>query len=179
MTKKKALHSLSILALIAIVSLSARAAHADTIFELTSPIQTAPAGAQVTFSGILTNTGTGTVYLNGDAFNVTGGFTLASDDFLNDAPFSLDPGMSYMGAFLTVMTPGVFPSGFGTGSFSILGGADVNSLDTLNTANFEIDAPSAVAPEPDSVLLLGTGLMAAAAMIYRRRFVGAQIESRL
>jgi hypothetical protein len=173
MTKKmKAVFSFIAPALLLMASLPASA---DTInIVLTSPVQNAQPGSPVTFEATISapSTNTGTIYLNGDNYTLGGLFTVDDTDFLN-FPFSLDPGASTTADLFTVtLLPGV-PTGSYSGFFSILGGSDPFVLDTIGTANFNVQ----VTPEPQTVALLGTGLLGLAVILMRRRTFAAQLTN--
>jgi len=144
--------------------LAGTAAKADTILTLNSPYQSGP-GPLYTFDATVTNTGSSTVYLNGDL--VSGDFPpLTYDDSpFNSFPLLLNPGDSYTGELFTVTAPPYGPgSNFYSGSFEILGGSDDSAQDTVATANFNIQ----VTPEPSSFFLFGTGLLALGALAGRK-----------
>jgi hypothetical protein len=173
MTKKmKAVLSFIAPALLLMASLPASA---DTInIVLTSPVQNAQPGSPITFEATISapSTNTGTIYLNGDNYTLGGLFTVDDTDFLN-FPFSLDPGASATADLFTVtLLPGV-PYGSYNGFFSILGGSDPFALDTIGTATFDVQ----VTPEPQTVTLLGTGLLGLAVILMRRRTFAAQLTN--
>jgi hypothetical protein len=174
MTKKmKAVFSVIAPALLLMASLPASA---DTInVVLTSPVQNAQPGSPVTFEATVSaaSTNTGTIYLNGDSYTLSGLFTVDDTDFLLNFPFSLDPGASATADLFTVtLLPGV-PYGSYNGFFSILGGSDPFALDTIGTATFDVQ----VTPEPQTVALLGTGLLGLAIILMRRRAFATQITN--
>jgi hypothetical protein len=156
--KKTALSfSITLLAALAL----AMPASADTLnLVLSNPVQTAIPGTTLTFGANASApfSNSGTIFLNGDNFNLTlNGAVIDDADFFNNFPFSLDPGVGVAGSLFTVALPSTIAPGTYTGFFSILGGSDSGSQDTIATVNFEIDAPAAV-PEPGTWLLLATGL---------------------
>jgi hypothetical protein len=109
------------------------------------------------FDGTLTNTGGATLWLNGDTGYVDPPATLDDTPFYDNAPSFLDAGDSWWGELFTVTAP---PYGEGSnyyaGYFTIEGGGDVSAADILGTADFDIQQT----PEPSSLLLFGTGLLA-------------------
>jgi hypothetical protein len=168
---KKALSfSIALLAALAL----AIPASADTLnLVLSNPVQTAIPGTTLTFGANASApfSNTGTIFLNGDNFNLTlNGAVIDDSGFFNNFPFSLDPGVGVAGTLFTVALPTTIAPGTYTGFFSILGGS-AGAQDTIATVNFEIDAPSAV-PEPGTWLLLATGLTLLAALLYSRSKTG-------
>ena len=131
----------------------------DTLF--------ASPGGTVQFSGSLTNTTDATVFLNGDSF--TFDIPNAVDDFpfLSDAPISLGPNASSgIFSFLNITVPGDQATGTYNGVFTVSGGADPSTLDSVGSAPFHLVVnPVVGVPEPGSALLLGVGL---AALFWRR-----------
>ena len=146
-------------------------ASADTLsLVLSNPVQTGIPGSTLTFGANASApfSNSGTIFLNGDNFNLTlNGAVIDDSGFFNNFPFSLDPGVGFAGTLFTVALPSTIAPGAYTGFFSMLGGSDSGSQDTIATVNFEIDAPAAV-PEPGTWLLLATGLTLLAAFLYNR-----------
>lgn len=170
---KKTALSFSI-ALLAVLAL-AMPASADTLnLVLSNPVQTAIPNSTLTFDATASTPAgnSAAVFLNGDNFNIAlNGAAIDDSDFLN-FPLSLDPGGSFTGSLFTVTLPSTIAPGSYTGFFSILGGSDPASQDTIATVNFEIDTPAAV-PEPGTWLLFATGLTLLAALLYSRSKIGA------
>jgi hypothetical protein len=171
---KKTTFSISMLVLGAALLLT-RLASADTIIlNLTNPVQTGAAGSTLSFDATVAASGKngGTVYLNGDNFTSLASPLISNDDgFLFGFPLSLDPGDSFSGLLFTIMLPSDISAGQYLGSFTILGGANGEALDELATVDFTVNAtagPSAV-PEPESLMLLATGL--AGMMLRAKRWV--------
>ena len=146
------------LAALLTIGLSTAAAYADTItFTLSNPTgYVVVTGGSLTFDATVSapSGNSAPVFLNGDSFDVTAPVTLDDNDFFNNFPLSLDPGTSFTGdLFVLTVPPG---TSFGTflGTFTLLGGADDNSSDTLGTVDFSL----VTTPEPSSIILLLTGM---------------------
>src|ERR1700754_862757 len=169
MNIKKSALSFSI-ALLAALALAIPAS-ADTLnLVLSNPVQTAVPGGTLTFDANASApfSNSGTIFLNGDNFNLTlNGAAIDDSGFFDNFPFTLDPGVGVAGTLFTVALPSTIAPGTYTGFFSILGGSDSGAQDTIATVNFEIDAPSAV-PEPGTWLLFATGLTLLGALLYSR-----------
>ena len=170
MFKKKSL-ILSVLALAAAMLLSIQA-QADTLtLTLDNATQSGAPGDLLLFTAtaIAPGTNTGTIFLNSDSFNLDSPLTLDDSDFFNNFPLFLDPGTSFNGLLFTVSIPDGTATGPYLGSFSILGGPDGDTLNTLDTANFEVDvASSSAVPEPGTFLLLVTGLSGLTTVVRRK-----------
>lgn len=133
-------------------------AHADTLdLTIDQPSGTAPGGTLAYFATVTAPaTNTGTVYLNSDAFNVSGDITLDDTPYISYFPLSLNPGQSYSGELFDVNVAADVLAGTYAGYFSVLGGGDSSALSMLTTTDFSVN----VTPEPSSLLLLATGLLA-------------------
>jgi hypothetical protein len=172
---KKTVRTLSTFALFVLAAtllLSSRA-FADTIgLSLNAPAQPGTAGSTVSFVATVSAPGTngGTVFLNGDSFNVSSPLTLDDSGFLFDFPLSLDPGDSFSGVLFSIDLPASVAAGLYTGSFEILGGADSGAFDTLGSVNFQVNvAPTAsTVPEPESLMLVMAGLPGVALLVRRK-----------
>jgi hypothetical protein len=171
---KKIVGTLSMLGLLVLPAalLSSPRAFADTIsLNLTAPVQSGTAGSTVSFSATVAAPGTnaGTVFLNGDSFDVTSPLIFDDSGFAS-FPFSLDPGDSFSGELFSFVLPSDLSAGQYIGSFEILGGADDGALDTLSTVNFQVNVASTVSavPEPESLMLLAAGLPGVAVLVRRR-----------
>ena len=172
---KKIARTLSMLGLLVLPAtfLSAPRAFADTIsLNLTAPVQSGTAGSTVSFSAMVAAPGTnaGTVFLNGDSFDVTSPLVFDDSGFFSFPP-SLDPGDSFSGELFSFVLPSDLPAGQYIGSFEILGGSDDGAFDTLSTVNFQVNVVPTVSavPEPESLMLLATGLAGVAVLVRRRR----------
>jgi hypothetical protein len=159
--------------------LAGTAAKADTLtVTLDAPFQSGPA-TFFTFTATIDytnadsiNDGGATEYLNGDSFNVDAPATLDDSGFFNNAPLSLNPGGSSGDIVLfTVTTPAYNSAGSNlyTGSFSIVGGeSPSDDSDLLATVDFNVQ----VTPEPTSLLLMLTGLVALVGIRWRAQSAG-------
>jgi hypothetical protein len=150
---------------------------ADTIgLNLTTPVQSSTAGSTVSFAATVSAPGTngGTVFLNGDSFDVTSPLVLDDSGFFFTFPLSLEPGDSFSGTLFSIALPSNLAAGLYTGSFEILGGVDSGTFDTLGSVDFQVNvAPAAsTVPEPESLMLLAAGLPGVAFLVQRkwRRF---------
>ena len=160
---KKTAFSISMLVL-GVALLLARPASADSItLNLANSVQTGVAGSTLSFDATVMAPGNngGTIYLNGDNFTSLASPLISNDDgFLLGFPLSLDPGESFSGLLFTITLPSDINAGQYLGSFAILGGADGGALDELVTVNFTVNATAGTSavPEPESLMLLATGL---------------------
>jgi hypothetical protein len=172
---KKAVSTLSMFALFVLAAtllLSSRT-FADTIdLSLSAPIQSGTAGSTVSFDATVSapESKGGTVFLNGDSFDVSAPLTLDDSGFFNDFPLSLDPGDSFSGTLFSIALPSNLAAGLYTGSFTILGGADGNAQDTLASVDWQVNvAPTgSTVPEPESLMLLVAGLPGVALLVQRK-----------
>jgi hypothetical protein len=125
--------------------------HAAIAFGLDSSLQTVQPGQTATFTGMLTNTESGVVFLNGDSYT----FPLTVDDtpfFLT--PVSLGPGDSFTGVLFNVVVGPATSPGLYTGVFDVLGGPTLGSNDVIASSNFGVQ----VVPEPSTVYGALSGL---------------------
>lgn len=154
-------------------------AGAQLTLTLDAPNQAGQPGDQVLFSGILTNTGGLTVFLNGDDLSLNGG-GLDTDDspFLASSPASIDPGATWSGDlfYVTIDTstiPDLYP-----GTFSVLGGDNPNTFDVLSSADFSVfvrQVPSSV-PEIASSYVYLTGISALIGVVMTRAWRRYQLS---
>ena len=132
-------------------------AKAQLTLSLANPSQTVKSGETASFTGTLTNTGSGTIFLNGDDLGILG---LSSDDtpFIKNAPFSLDAGTAYTGALFNVTVDSFVVPNTYTGSFSILGGQDSLTYDSIALQPFFVTVPQDV-PVPEAASVFSFGLL--------------------
>ncbi|MCU1251456.1 MAG: sorting protein [Edaphobacter sp.] len=170
---KKAVRTLSMFALFVLAAtllLSSRT-FADTIdLSLNAPAQPGTAGSTVSFAATVSAPGTngGTVFFNGDGFNVSSPLLLDDSGFFFDFPLSLDPGESFSGPLFSIALPSNLAAGLYTGSFEILGGAHSGALDTLGSVNFQVNVAPSTVPEPESLMLLAAGLPGMAFLVQKK-----------
>lgn len=171
---KKVIRTLSMLTLFVLPAtlLPSTRAFADSIsLNLTSPVESAAAGSTVSFSATVSapDTNGGTVFLNGDSFDVTSPLVFDDSGFLLNFPLSLDPGDSFSGELFSFALPSDLPAGQYIGSFEIVGGADGGAQDVLSTVDFQVNVAGApTVPEPESLMLLAAGLPGVAVLVRRR-----------
>lgn len=132
------------------------------------------------FATIFNPSATDTVYLNGDS-PLTFSSSISVDDtpFIINAPISLAPmaTSSSFEIFDVVLQPGILPGSY-SGVFTILGGPDGGTntdFSDLADVAFTVDVSpksASTTPEPGTLLLLGSGLLAFAPFV-RRKFARA------
>ncbi|MGA3068987.1 MAG: PEP-CTERM sorting domain-containing protein [Terracidiphilus sp.] len=158
---------------LAIAAASAGAARADAILDLTPSTLDTVAGGTVEFAGTLTNTGDADLYLNGDVVILPyPDLTVDDSPFFNNSPLFLSPGDAYTGPFIDVSVDGATPLGSYSGSYTIQGGSDSETFDNIAAEDFTVDVGSPV-PEPNTTLLLASGLATLAGGLWKRRKMGA------
>jgi hypothetical protein len=157
----KNLRSLLVLTLTtACFLLAGTAAKADSLtITLTAPLQSGVQGDVIAFDATVTNNSDLTAYLNFDNPYVDSPLTIDDSPFFDTDvwPLTLAGDSSASGLLFNIDIPEGTAAGLYTGFFQIQGGYDNSGeQDTLGTANFDVQ----VTPEPSSLLLLGSGLLA-------------------
>jgi hypothetical protein len=162
---------------VVIVLFLASAARADSVdVALTKTSQTAAAGSTITFDATITNlSSTDTIFLNGDS-STTSSLLLTVDDtpFLTNFPLSLAPSeiSGPFPLFNVIIDSSAPPGTYQLNSFSILGGLDGSTFDTVGSADFSVRVGSLTpTPEPGSLVLMFSGLLAIGVFTRFRCFV--------
>ena len=157
------------------------AAHAGNLSLVFTPAnQTVAPSGTVTFSGIITNTSTATVFVNNDSFNVDPLLSYDDTAFLSAGQFSLAPGASYplsgsANLFdITLDSKATLGSTY-TGTFTILGGADNAAQDTQSITNFSVTA--AAVPETTTTLSFGLLLVSGGLLAVKMRKRSAVVQN--
>jgi len=164
---------LAVAAILTICLSPAAYANNTITFTLTNPngFVWSAAGGTLTFQATVSApvSNSDSLFFNGDSFNVTAPFTLDDTDFgLNFFPVDLAPGTSFTGDLFQLTVPAGMAFGDYAGSFTLLGGADFNALDSLGTVNFSV----AAVPEPSSVMLLLSGIAGLGWLGFKPNFRG-------
>lgn len=111
-------------------------------------------GQTVTFSATVANTTASTVFLNGDALNITAPLTGNDTRFLINFPLSLSGGQMFTAPIFDISVPANAPFGLYPGNFDILGGSSSTAQTTVGSAAFAVN----VVPEPGTLGALAAGV---------------------
>ena len=157
----KLFHIAGIAVAVCLACAAAQSTRADGVDAVTITLSSASGapGSTVGVDGTITNSGPDTLNLDGDNITVSAPLSV-NDEFLTNAPFTLDPG-SVTFEFFQIMiastaAPGVYGSD-GSDVFSFFG--DFNGVSLEDDVDFTVDVTSATAtPEPGTWLLLCGGL---------------------
>lgn len=125
--------------------------------------------SSLTYTGTLQNNSGAEVFLNGAGGNLSySELTLDLSPFFTFTPLSIPDGGSYNGPLFAVAISAVALSGDYSGTFTIQGGPDSSTFDTVGTADFQVSVSSVSSvPEPSTILLLGASI--GALLIVRQR----------
>jgi hypothetical protein len=150
------------LTILSILAMAAMSAHAGILITFDQPLQVAHPGDLLHFTGVISNSGPGTVFLDSDTITpLSPDFTII-DQFFANVPVSLDSGTDSGPIDLFDVQLGTPPLGLYTGSYVLF-----QSEAIVGTADFSIQ----VVPEPSTFLLLGATLVPLAINRVRRRRV--------
>ncbi len=159
--------SLFFSATIACFLLAGTAGKADPITITLNPaFQVAGDTGVVEFDATITNNTDITLFLNGDNTFVDSPLSVDDSPYNNNFPLSLASGASFTGELFDVDVPIGTPVGLYAGYFQIIGGPDDTGQYGLGTADFDVQ----VTPEPSTLVLLGSGMLALAALGGRKLF---------
>ena len=154
----------TLLNILVLAALAASSSSAGIVVVFDNSNQTGNPGGTLQFFGVISNTGSDTVFLNGDTLTLPGlSFTIA-DQFFTTVPLSLG-GSSSSGDIelfdVTLSNPLLDPAGPYPGSYTLIGGFDANAQDNLGSATFDVTTGSGATetPEPSTGFLLGVALV--------------------
>ena len=128
----------------------------------------------MTFTGTVLNASGVELFLNGAGGGLSSSeLTLDLTPFFTLTPLSLLDGESYTGDIFSVAISNVALPGDYFGTFTIQGGMDSGTFDTVGSADFQVTvADIAAVPEPSSVILFGFACLVLAVPLYRLRVRG-------
>jgi hypothetical protein len=141
----------TLLQILALLTVTVAAGRADINMSivLDNPNQTGLPGSTLQFFGTITNTGDATVFLISDSIDLSGGAAFnITDLFLDNVPFSLDPGVTSKDIELfdvALADPFTDPPGLNDGSYTLMA-TDGASQSIFTTAGFSVTVST---PEPE------------------------------
>ena len=119
--------------------LSGTRARAAVSFVLTPSAQAGTQGAEVFFTGVLSNTDpTNDVYLNDIQFVASSNPTMLANAFFANVPGILSASQTYSDIVFAVILKPTTPIGNYFGTVTILGGSNIFASDNLVTQSFEV-----------------------------------------
>lgn len=154
--------SMAICAVTALLCVLSPTLRADSITLTLASVSGSP-GSTVDVLGTITNISGSTIYLNGDNFSLSDpSLSLDDTNFFLNAPLSLAAGASSgpFDIFAVSISLSASSGDLGPNFFSILGGADSSSSDTIGGAQFDVNVQSTTpVPEPASGLSVIVGFI--------------------
>jgi hypothetical protein len=164
-------------------TLGSATAKADSLtitLDRTNP--TAFADDTLQFFGTITNDTDTTLFLNNDDLNIGGLSLTTTDQFFNTVPFTLAPegqagdSSGDIELFdMSVSDPLLDAAGVYAGTYTLFGGPNGNAQDNLGSTSFSVTTVSPV-PEPSTLCLLLSGMLAMAAIAWRRLAVSVKFR---
>lgn len=147
-----------------LLAVGAASAWANIIITLDDPSQTGTPGGTLSYTGILSNTGLTTVFLNSANLNLAGSSFTPDfiNPFFNNVPFFLDAGQFTASIELfsvLVNNPFLDPNGAYVGSYTLLGGVDSGSQDILASAVLTVNVGATAVPEPNTFPVMAAALV--------------------
>jgi hypothetical protein len=163
------IHKLVLSSVIFVIVLltSANQTNADTVtLTLTDPVQTGTIGTTLSFTGILTNTGTESVLIDTSGL-VLDPFTTSQNLIFSAGALTLAPGQSTGEILLFTVTidPAIAAPSTIIGFFSVGRSSTVDGQLAIQEFSINVEA----IPEPMTLLLLGTGLVGVAVRAVRMK----------
>jgi hypothetical protein len=160
------------LAAAALALLGASSAQAQLSIVLDSPSQDASSPSFVTFSGLITNIGADPITIVGDGVSAPAGVIPdlpQSDLIIGNFPITLGAGDSFYGDWLFGLDIPASQTTSFSGTYSVFGeDLQGNPLDPFN-ADYRVNLPQVVVPEPGAMALLLSGLVGGSLFLARRR----------
>jgi len=167
----KLFHIASIAVALCLACTTAQSTRADGVDAVTIVLSSASGapGSTVDVDGTITNSGPDTLNLDSDNISVSAPLSV-NDEFLTNAPFTLDPGSVTFEFFQIMIAPAAAPGLYGTdGSdvFAFFG--DFNGVPFEDDVDFTLNVTSATATPESGTLFLLCGGLGTVAGLYRRR----------
>ncbi len=129
----------SALLLVAIIAFFGPRSWAGLSFVLTPNTQIGACGAEVTFTGILSNTDpVADAYLNGIQIVASGNLSTVTNDFFANVPGILSAGQTYSDTVFSVTIASAAPTGDYSGTITVVGGTNIFATNSLVSQSFQI-----------------------------------------
>lgn len=129
---------LTLLLMLALASFAGRA-RAGLSFVLTPNVQIGARGADVTFTGVLSNTDpVADAYLNNIQVVASSNLATVTNDFFANVPGILSAGQTYSDTVFSVTIASAAPTGEYSGTITIVGGTNIFAMGSLVSQSFQI-----------------------------------------